>query len=148
MELIDDSLLKNEQIVYRTHPSLVVFAMPVIFFIISMFLASIKYNILELSLICAIVGIVTGASSAVTYFFSEFAVTTRRVISRRGLLNRNTIGIVHNKIESVDVQQTILGRILGYGTVTVRGTGGTGDVFFHVEEPFNFRNAIQTISVE
>ena len=59
---------------------------------------------------------------------AEIAVTTRRLINKRGLIRRDTVEINASKIESIDLRQSILGRALDYGTVIVRGTGGMGSL--------------------
>ena len=56
---------------------------------------------------------------------TEIAVTDRRVILKRGLIWRHTVEMNMQKIESVDVDQTIVGRIFNYGDVSIRGTGTT-----------------------
>lgn len=73
---------------------------------------------------------------------SEFAVTNRRVIIKVGLISRRTVELKLDKLESIGVDQTILGRILGYGTITVRGTGGTNEQFRAIARPLEFRKAV------
>jgi uncharacterized membrane protein YdbT with pleckstrin-like domain len=77
---------------------------------------------------------------------SEFAVTNRRVIIKVGLISRRTVELKLEKIESIGVDQTILGRILGYGTITVRGTGGTNEPFRGLARPLEFRKAVNEAS--
>jgi len=73
---------------------------------------------------------------------TEFAVTDHRVIVKRGIFSLHTIEIALDKIESVDVDQTLLGRMLGYGTVTIRGVGSSWDPIPQIADPIAFRNAI------
>lgn len=73
---------------------------------------------------------------------TELAVTNRRVIHKRGFIQRHTIEISRNQVESVDVDQSILGRILNFGTVTVHGTGTTPEPFRFIADPLRFRSAI------
>src|SRR2546425_5031828 len=54
---------------------------------------------------------------------TEIAVTNRRVIYKEGFIRRDTVEMHMDKVESVDVDQSVLGRLLNYGTVIVRGTG-------------------------
>ena len=65
----------------------------------------------------------------------EFVVTDKRVIYKTGLLSRHTAEINISKIESVDVDQGILGRIFGYGTVFLRGTGASLEPLQGVADP-------------
>jgi uncharacterized membrane protein YdbT with pleckstrin-like domain len=73
---------------------------------------------------------------------TELAATDRRVIYKRGLIQRHTIEINRTKVESVDVDQSIAGRIFGYGTVTIRGTGGGLEPLRNISAPLVFRNYI------
>ncbi len=77
---------------------------------------------------------------------SEFAVTTRRVIIKVGLISRRTVELNLEKIESIGVDQTILGRIFGYGTIVVNGTGGTHEPFRGIARPLEFRKAVNEAS--
>jgi Bacterial PH domain len=75
---------------------------------------------------------------------TEMAVTNKRVIVKTGLAERRTLEIVLSRIESVVVDEPALGRILGYGTVIVRGTGGTPEVFEKIHHPLRFREQVQS----
>lgn len=75
---------------------------------------------------------------------TEIAVTNKRVLIKTGFFGRKTIEIFLSKIESVVVDETFLGRTLGFGTVTVRGTGGTPERFDRVAHPLEFRRQVQT----
>jgi uncharacterized membrane protein YdbT with pleckstrin-like domain len=73
---------------------------------------------------------------------TEIAVSDRRVIYRRGLIRRYTIEINNDKIESVDVDQTVLGRIFNFGTVVIRGTGSAVEPLRNIHDPLHFRSYI------
>ena len=75
-------------------------------------------------------------------FTTEIAVTTHRVIYKRGFFNRHTEEMNVDKIASVDVDQPILGRILGYGSINIRGTGGDIEKLDRIAHPIELRNAI------
>ena len=77
---------------------------------------------------------------------SEFAITTKRIIIKVGLISRKTLEMNLQKIETVNVDQGILGRILGYGTITVVGTGGTRESFPRICNPLEFRKKFQELS--
>jgi uncharacterized membrane protein YdbT with pleckstrin-like domain len=74
---------------------------------------------------------------------TEMAVTNKRVIVKSGLANRRTIELLLSRIESIAVEEPALGRFLGYGTVIVRGTGGTPEVFPQIARPLEFREQVQ-----
>jgi uncharacterized membrane protein YdbT with pleckstrin-like domain len=74
---------------------------------------------------------------------TEIAVTSRRVLIKTGVLNRKTLELLLSRIESIGVNETPLGRMLGYGTVILRGTGGTPEQFDRIDEPLEFRRQVQ-----
>jgi len=74
---------------------------------------------------------------------TEMAVTNKRVIAKTGLADRRSIEILLSRIESVVVDEPAIGRILGYGTVIVRGTGGTPEIFEKIQHPLEFREQVQ-----
>lgn len=76
----------------------------------------------------------------------EFAVTNKRLIIKTGLISRKTLEMNLSKIESVNVDQGILGRILGYGTIRIIGTGGTKEAFPKIKQPLEFRKKFQEFS--
>ena len=73
---------------------------------------------------------------------TEIAVTDRRVIYKRGFIRRVTIEMNMDKVESIDVNQSILGRIFDYGDVLVRGTGHGLEPLRMIRSPLGFRNAV------
>src|ERR1700733_1314097 len=73
---------------------------------------------------------------------TELAVTNRRVIHKAGFFSRSTQEMNRDKVESVDVQQSLAGRIFGYGTVFVRGVGSTWEPFANIADPLAFRSNI------
>ena len=73
---------------------------------------------------------------------TEIAVTDRRIIFKTGLMQRHTIEISMDKVESVDVDQSVLGRVFGYGDVTIRGTGEGVEPLRNVASPIELRNAV------
>ncbi len=81
----------------------------------------------------------------ISWFTSEFAITSKRIIIKVGWISRRTLEMNLAKVESVNVDQSILGRILGYGTITVIGTGGTREPFYRISSPLDFRKAFQQL---
>lgn len=74
---------------------------------------------------------------------TEMAVTTRRVVIKTGIAARKTIEMLLNKVESIEVSETAGGRMLGYGTIVVIGTGGTSEPFERIAHPLEFRSQVQ-----
>ncbi|PIU51164.1 hypothetical protein COS91_05900 [Candidatus Desantisbacteria bacterium CG07_land_8_20_14_0_80_39_15] len=79
----------------------------------------------------------------ISFKTSEFGITNKRVLFKIGFIRRNSLEILLTKIEGIQVNQGILGRILNYGTIIVRGTGGTGSPFRKIEAPLEFRKKVQ-----
>ena len=84
----------------------------------------------------------------ISYKTSEFTVTDRRLIVKIGFISRKTHEIFISKLESVSVDQGILERMFGAGTITTIGTGGSKQKFVGVSTPLQLRSAIQEIQSE
>jgi uncharacterized membrane protein YdbT with pleckstrin-like domain len=74
---------------------------------------------------------------------TEMAVTNKRVLIKTGLGNRRTLDLMLSRVESIGVEETFFGRMLGYGSVTLRGTGGTPESFVMISHPQEFRRSVQ-----
>jgi hypothetical protein len=88
-------------------------------------------------------GIIVILAGVVRRNATEMAVTNRRVVIKTGLASRKTIEMLLNKVESIEVSETTAGRMLGYGTIVVIGTGGTPEPFHKVAHPLEFRSQVQ-----
>jgi uncharacterized membrane protein YdbT with pleckstrin-like domain len=73
---------------------------------------------------------------------TEIAVTDRRVILKTGLISRRTVEMNLTRIESVDVRQGIVGRLLDFGDVIIRGTGAGLEPIKGVDAPLEFRRRV------
>ncbi|MBK6616708.1 PH domain-containing protein [Ottowia sp.] len=78
----------------------------------------------------------------VQFVSTELAVTSKRVIAKYGLVARRTVEISLNRVESVEVQQSVPQRLLGYGSVFVSGTGSHKARIENVFDPMSFRQAL------
>ena len=94
------------------------------------------------AVIFALLALSTGLRAFIRRATTELAVTDHRVIYKTGLLARHTTEMNRDKVESVDVDQTLLGRIFGYGTIVVRGTGGSLEPIRNIGDPLTFRSHI------
>ena len=161
MSFVDRNLIPGEQVLYRTrihwmtrvHPSTVLFyvallAWPATYLLERTGVLSPEtfawvgppggLAILVLLALACVPPLLIWLAVAST----EFAVTTHRVIFKTGLMNRNSLELHLSKVESIAVQQGILGRIFGYGTIMMIGTGGTREPFQGVARPLEFRRAV------
>lgn len=160
MSYIQDNLLPNEKILFsaRVHPavflpSAVSLLVSIGFVIFTLSLASKADATASLSagflfLVAGmffVYSILLGLQALITMLTTEFAVTNRRVIAKTGFIRRHTLEMLLPKIESVAVNQNILGRLLNFGTVTVTGTGGTKESFRAISDPIAVRKKINQI---
>jgi len=91
--------------------------------------------------ICAVLAIYTLVKALLEVWGSDFAVTNKRLILKRGIISRSTVEMLLTKCEGVSVDQGIIGRILGYGTI-ITTTGGVTNRFKKIADPVGFRNTI------
>jgi uncharacterized membrane protein YdbT with pleckstrin-like domain len=120
---IDNNLINDEYIVYETNYHWILY-----------------FNHLISSIITL------GIYPYLVSKFSEFGITNKRLIIKTGILSRRTLELNLSKIESVNVNQSILGRILGYGSIGVIGTGGTKEYFVSIKNPLEFRRKFQELT--
>jgi uncharacterized membrane protein YdbT with pleckstrin-like domain len=98
----------------------------------------------------AIAGAVLVVAAIITFSYgvakrnaTEMAVTNRRVLIKTGIGSRRTLDLMLSRVESIGVEESTIGRMLGYGSVVVRGTGGTPEPFVMIAHPQEFRRAVQ-----
>lgn len=77
-------------------------------------------------------------------YSTELAVTDKRVIAKFGFVRRKTIELKHSKVESLQVNQNILGRIFNFGSIKIIGSGGTTAPIPYIKDPLTFRSAALT----
>jgi membrane protein YdbS with pleckstrin-like domain len=90
----------------------------------------------------ALVAMVLLIQQWLQWWVTEIAVTNRRVIYKKGLVRRQTNEMNMDKVESVQIDQTILGRMLDYGDVTILGTGEGFETLRTIASPIELRNSI------
>jgi len=91
-----------------------------------------------------VVGIFIFIRAAIIMNTTDFAVTDRRVILKRGWLNRSTQELAVESVEGVSLEQSIIARIFGYGRIVVTGTGDAVIAFPPMANPVEFRRALET----
>jgi len=78
------------------------------------------------------------------YYFIEFAVTNKKVLAKSGIFSRNTDELQLKKIEGCDVRQGLVGRMLGFGSIVVSGTGSQKVVFAGIDNPLSVKKLIDS----
>jgi uncharacterized membrane protein YdbT with pleckstrin-like domain len=148
MSYLDDHLLAGERIVYRARLHWTIFLTSIIVVLLGIGLGIVlqlvepAYSYAGLGL--AGIGLLLAIGPAIQYLSSEFAVTDKRVLGKVGFIERESDETLLSKVEAIAVDQGVIGRILGFGTVTITGTGGTQESFPRISEPLEFRRQIQS----
>lgn len=132
MKYIDNNLLKGETVIYRAHLHWFFLVRDIILSCLLMALL-IGFVLLPILLIRDIILIKT----------SEFAVTNKRVICKTGLVSRSTFETLITRIEGFGADQDIFGRMFGFGTISVRGVGGSQCSYKNIADPLEFKSAVQ-----
>ena len=143
MSYIDRNLLTNEQVLHRAYLSRTVFIAPTVLVFAGLAGFVFGGGVALAGVAVLMVGLFGWIKVFIRYKTSEFGVTNKRVIMKVGLVRRTSVEIVLNKVESVSVDQGILGRVFNFGSVAVVGTGGTHDPFHRIAAPMLFRRAVQ-----
>lgn len=141
MGYIEENLMVGEKVSYRAKLHWVIFLWAAIFLFIAIIgFASGSGTVGGLFIFLAAL---TGFFSFINYSTSEFGVTNKRVLVKVGWIRRHSLETLLTKVEGIGVNQGILGRIFGYGTIVVTGTGGTKEPFHKIDAPLEFRKRVQ-----
>lgn len=142
MSYVDKQLTDGERVTYRTTLHPIIFLGPALttglgvpFFFMD--------GVESLGAILVMVGGLAFLGTRIRYSTSEFAVTDKRVLVKTGFISRKTMDTMLTKVEGVQVDQTIGGRIFNYGSVTVTGTGGSKEPFKMIRYPMILRQRVQ-----
>lgn len=99
-------------------------------------------SLLMVSIACWLAAGFVFASGWFRRWTTEIDVTDRRIVYKRGFIKRHTVEMNMDKVESVDVDQSVMGRLLDYGDITIRGTGIGFEPLRGIGAPLEFRNHV------
>jgi uncharacterized membrane protein YdbT with pleckstrin-like domain len=148
---IDEILQPGEKVLYSTNAHWVFYLSAIAAWLVAAALVVLSRltstdSIILLCLASAAVVAIAALYWTVKAWFhrltTETDVTNRRVVHKTGFIKRRTFEMALDKVESVDVNQSIMGRILNYGNVTIMGVGEGKETITTIAEPLAFRNAI------
>jgi uncharacterized membrane protein YdbT with pleckstrin-like domain len=148
---IDDILQPGEKVLYSTNahwifywPAIVAGLVAIAFLVLSRSLVGDTPVMLCLALaaISAVFALYKMVAAWFHRWTTETDVTNLRVVHKTGFIKRRTFEMSLDKVESVDVNQSILGRILNYGDVTILGVGEGRETISTIASPLEFRNFI------
>lgn len=160
MGYVENNLLPEEKILFTGNISVAIYLRPVF----TLFCSGILYYLLGrakqtsdiLQNLFRVVGVILFLvligytlllliQAIIIFMTSEFAVTNKRILLKRGFIRRNTIELLLSKVESITVDQNILGRLLNFGTVIITGTGGTSQRVRAIADPVALRKKINLV---
>ena len=142
MGYVENNLLPNEQVTYRAKLHGIIYGFPVTLFAIAILVVVLGGGPIA-GIAIAVVGAVLLLPPWIRSTSSDFAITNKRVLIKVGLIRRHSLELLLQKVEGIGVDQGILGRILGFGTITVSGVGGTKEAFRMISNPLEFRRQVQ-----
>ena len=146
MGYIESNLLPNESVVQRAHLHWIVFLKAAAVVVVG--LALLYFEPKTIGLIVIGIGLVMAVPPFLERTTSEFGVTSKRVIIKVGLIQRRTLELLIRQVEAISVDQSLTGRILDFGTITLTGTGGVRETFHNIANPLEFRRSIQSLSTQ
>jgi uncharacterized membrane protein YdbT with pleckstrin-like domain len=141
MGYVENNLMSGESVVYRAHLHW------------SRYLGGAAWLLLgllslpgsrPLGVILLLVAGVTLGFAFLDIKTSEFAVTNKRVFLKQGIFRRKAVELLIGRIESLNVEQGVVGRMLGFGAIVPGGTGGTKQGFHKIAAPLEFRKHVTT----
>ncbi len=138
MSYVDNNLMPGETVLGRATLHWKVYIPAAFLVIIAIMVA---FASLAGAAVFLLVAAVFALSAYIRVSSTELAVTNKRVFAKFGFLNRTTIELLHDKVESLRVQQSLLGRILNFGSVAIHGTGGVTTPIPNIASPLQFRTA-------
>lgn len=144
MSYIDRNLLPDERILFRTKKHLILFFFPVVLLLFAFYTSFYMQNNSILSKITWAPWIITllfWAQTGLEYMTSEYAVTNKRLMMREGFFYRHANELRLSAVAQVNVDQSLLGQVLNYGTVSINAFGAA-DAFPLIDKPFLFQKYV------
>jgi uncharacterized membrane protein YdbT with pleckstrin-like domain len=148
---IDDILQPGEKVLYSTNAHWIFYLPGIAGWILAILFLILARTTVNETLVLVWLSLAVVAALGALYWTmkgwfhrwtTETDVTNLRVVHKTGFIKRRTFEISLDKVESVDVNQSILGRLLNYGDVTVQGVGEGRETITTIASPLTFRNFI------
>jgi uncharacterized membrane protein YdbT with pleckstrin-like domain len=140
MGYINKNLTEGEELIYQAKVSWAVYFRPILLLSFLIWISTKIHGFVVFLMVVASLYVIFRILLAI--ISTEFALTNRRIMAKRGILKRHTMEILLEKIESIKISQPIDGRIFGFGTVTVIGSGGSEENFHSISHPFELQKQV------
>jgi uncharacterized membrane protein YdbT with pleckstrin-like domain len=149
MGYVEDNLMPGEAVTYRAHLHWVIYLRALLVALLGAAFVAAGFTwrdvngLVVIGAVLLVIAVLLWLGQWIKSRTSEFAITNKRVIIKVGLIRRDTLELLLTKVESIGVDQTVMGRIVGYGSIVVVGTGGTREPFNDIARPLDFRKQVQ-----
>jgi uncharacterized membrane protein YdbT with pleckstrin-like domain len=148
MSYVEKNLISGEKLVYRTglHWSVLFWPVVITLLLVAGGIACLiqrEQNFTIAGGVLLVIAVVVLLTANVRRNATEIGVTNRRVIIKTGIASRRSLEIMLAKVESIGIDEPAAGRMLGFGTVVIHGTGGTPEPFVKIAHPAELRKRVQ-----
>ena len=153
MSYVDNTLIAGEKVVARARLHWLIYVWPGLvlaaalsFMLWSRDLTSnfVAFSVFWLAAVATLCGVILLIRALLAGWTTELAVTNFRVISKSGLIERQTVEQILNRVDSIEVTQSLFGRLFDYGTVMITGAGVVHTPLKMIADPLGFRRAVHT----
>jgi len=141
MGYIESNLLPGERVVYKSQLHWSIFLRSSLIAVVGIALLAIQPM---LGALVFLLGLILALPVFIRYKTSEFGITTKRVVIKVGFIQRRTVELLLRQIEAIAVDQSLMGRMMNFGSITLSGTGGVREIFHNIAAPLDFRHQIQS----
>lgn len=141
MSYVQSVIMPGEVVVAQAKTHWFIYVTPMAWIVAALILTAIVPPVGAVLLVLALVLLLRAWIYA---FSTELAVTSKRIIAKFGFIRRSTVELRHDKVESLQVEQGIVGRIFDFGSIVVTGSGGTHAPIPFIAHPLRFRSAALT----
>ena len=141
MTYVDDNLISGETVIKSARIHGFIFVKGIVLLMIAIPLAVNPYW-MYLGVFLLVIAFLNLLDATIKKFTTELALTNKRIIAKFGLISRQTIELNLNRVEGLNVNQGISGRIFDFGDVVISGTGGKKSPIQYISKPLVFRKAV------
>ncbi len=141
MGYVDQNLTKSEEVIKTAGLHWFIYMKGLVLFLLGVIFMSSPDNA-AIGTFFLLIGLISLIAAFISVKTTELAITNKRVIAKFGLISRQTVELNLNKIEGLDVNQGIFGRIFNFGNIVIGGTGGKKSPIKYISKPLEFRKEV------
>lgn len=138
MSYVQSVIMPGESVIAQARTHWFIYAGPALWLLLALILTA---AVPPLGIVLLVFSCILITRAWLYAYSTELAVTSRRVIAKFGFIRRNTVELRHDKVESLNVNQGIIGRIFDFGSIVITGSGGTHAPLPYIANPIKFRSA-------